>query len=329
MNDTPHSGGGPGADITLAAELTPFGPTRHDYARAVRAGTEYRLRRGVYIEKQRWAALSANEQYLRRLHAIMITRRSEPVFSHASAAVIHGLPLVHDDASLVHVLARGGRSGRTRNGVVEHELPHAGDVVRRSGLLVTCVARTVVDLAAGRNVLSAIAVADAAIHRRRFGSQASLTTNEELLAVWDRLFPFRGYARARRVLAVADPRAESPLESVSRVTIDQVGAPAPELQWTVSDASGPIGAVDFAWPEFGIVGEADGEAKYLDATLRGGRSAERVVIDEKHREDRIRALGFRVVRWGWREATSPALLRARLCAGGLPVRGRCRSLLST
>ncbi len=322
MNDTTQCGEGPGLDITVAAELAPLGPTRHEYARAVRTGKAHRLRRGVYIDDRRWAALSTSEQYLRRLHAVAKTRHSEPVFAYVSAAVIHGLPLVRDDSSLIHVLAPDGRSGRTRNGVVEHERPQGGDVVRRRGLLVTSVARTVVDIAAGRNVLSAIAVADAAIHQPRFGPQASLTTSEELFAVWELLLPFRGHSRARRALEVADARAESPLESISRVAIHQAGLPAPDVQWALSDAGGFIGEIDFAWPESGIVGEADGEAKYLDATLRGGRSAERVVVDEKHREDRIRALGYRVVRWGWREATNPALLRARLCAAGLPVRDR-------
>jgi hypothetical protein len=59
------------------------------------------------------------------------------------------------------------------------------------------------------------------------------------------------------------------------------GAPQPALQVPYSDGAGLIGRVDFAWPAFRVVGEADGDAKYLDANLRGGRSAERVVLDEK------------------------------------------------
>jgi hypothetical protein len=77
------------------------------------------------------------------------------------------------------------------------------------------------------------------------------------------------------------------------------GFPKPELQRSFSDARGRIGYVDFAWPDFRIIGEADGDAKYLDAALRGRRTAERVVLDEKIREDRLRALGWTVVRWRW------------------------------
>ncbi|NEN04490.1 hypothetical protein G3T36_01260 [Diaminobutyricibacter tongyongensis] len=163
-----------------------------------------------------------------------------------------------------------------------------------------------------------MAAADAAIRIHRFGSQTPLTTKNELFAVWERMLPFRGHARAREVIEFADTRAESPLESVSRLLIHQAGFPPPTLQLALSDVDGLIGEVDFAWPELGVVGEADGELKYLDAALRSGRSAEQVVIDEKYREDRIRALGYRVVRWGWRETMRPRLLVARLSAAGLP-----------
>ena len=58
------------------------------------------------------------------------------------------------------------------------------------------------------------------------------------------------------------------------------------------------------------------------ARLRGGRSAERVVLDEKIREDRLRALGLRVVRWRWPAATTPGALATALSAAGLPLGSR-------
>jgi hypothetical protein len=46
-----------------------------------------------------------------------------------------------------------------------------------------------------------------------------------------------------------------------------------------------------------------------------------VVYEEKLREDRIRATGIRVARWGWAEAGSTTLLGRRLAAVGvLPTR---------
>ena len=84
----------------------------------------------------------------------------------------------------------------------------------------------------------------------------------------------------------------------------------PRLQVPHYDSQGFIGDADFAWEGFGLVGEADGDVKYSDPRLRVGRPPERVVLDEKVREDRIRALPRRVARWRWNIAINPATLRA-------------------
>ena len=46
-----------------------------------------------------------------------------------------------------------------------------------------------------------------------------------------------GSALARRRLALADPLAESPLESLGRLRFAQQGLPPPRLQVVVGDAS--------------------------------------------------------------------------------------------
>ena len=111
-----------------------------------------------------------------------------------------------------------------------------------------------------------------------------------------------------------------------------IGCPQPHLQIPFSDSDGLIGVVDFFWPELGIVGEADGDVKYLDPSFRGGRSADQVVLDEKIREDRLRALGLKVVRWRWRTATDVHAFRSKLSSAGLPQDlrepwGVCRGLV--
>jgi hypothetical protein len=68
-----------------------------------------------------------------------------------------------------------------------------------------------------------------------------------------------------------------------------------------------------------MVGEADGDRKYLDESYRSGRTVEQVMIDEKVREDRLRALPLGVSRWRWKTAINPAALRAQLSAAGLPM----------
>jgi len=99
----------------------------------------------------------------------------------------------------------------------------------------------------------------------------------------------------------------------------RIGCPRPVLQAPHADADGHIGDTDFHWPEFNAVGEADGKSKYLDPDLRGGRSVAQVHLDEKVREDRIRALPRAFARWDWNVGANPTVLRARLERIGLPM----------
>jgi hypothetical protein len=56
---------------------------------------------------------------------------------------------------------------------------------------------------------------------------------------------------------------------------------------------------------------------WLDDELLGGRSTREVVLAEKKREDRLRALGYTVVRWDWNAVTDPEVLRRKLEAAGV------------
>lgn len=266
-----------------------------------------------------WNLLEPDEKYAARVRAVARTRTATPVLSHWSAAVLHGLPIVGRWPEEVHT-TEPSRGGRTRAGVVRHSKRLGeGDVVEFDGMLLTSVARTVLDIAtvASRNV--AIAMADRAIHVDRFQQHAPLTSRAELLRVWEASLPFRGHVRALDVIEFAEERAESPLESVSRVTMSIIGCPPPQLQVPYYDADGLIGEPDFSWKDHGLVGEADGEGKYRDERLRHGRSAEEVVIDEKLREDRLRAIDLTVCRWGWDVALDPGKLAKRLSSRGLPI----------
>ena len=132
------------------------------------------------------------------------------------------------------------------------------------------------------------------------------TTVEELEAAIERWRHLGGSRELREALALARPGAQTVLETLSRLALMAEGLPEPELQVEFYDDEGLIGRVDMWWPGLGVIGEADGLLKY-------GSGED--VVREKAREDRLRALGFIVVRWTWREImTSPETVARRLRA---------------
>jgi len=309
--------------LILVRDLRSFDDTRQQHAEAAARGREVRVARGAYVDQPYWAGLGARDRYLLRISAVAETRGARPVLSHWSAAAIHGLPIIGPWPNRVHVTQDAALGTRSRGTVVRHSLPLEGtDVTEIDGLLVTSIARTVIDLAVASAGVSALATMDAALHVDRNGRVQTLLARSELLQSWEDRLPFRGHAKARDLIDLSVPNADSPIESASRWNMRIIGCPPPILQQSHFDAQGFIGDTDFSWPEFGTVGESDGDQKYLDPAFRNGRSAERVVLDEKIREDRLRALPKVVVRWRWAVALNPGLLRQRLTGAGIIMRSR-------
>ena len=129
----------------------------------------------------------------------------------------------------------------------------------------------------------------------------------------------RGVRRARQIIALADPRADSPAESVSRLYLDQLGV-AVAIQVPVVGPTGANYRVDFEFVGQRAFGEVDGRVKYLDPTLRRGCSAEEIVLHEKEREDEIRGVtGNSMVRWGVKHLATVRGFGGRLRACGIHV----------
>ena len=308
------------SQLIYARNLRGLDETRQQHARAVALRREVRVIRGAYFDGAAWEQYDPRERYVLKVRAVAETRRNRPVISHWSAAAVHRLPVIGDWPASVHVTQGTLTGTRSRNGVARHSLSlDDADVVEVDGMLVTSVARTVLDMAVLAPLMDAVTIADFALHLDRFGRYPPLATRDELQRLWQQRLPFRGHARSLEVIEFAETRADTPIESVSRVNMRVIGCPRPLLQSSFSDAEGFIGETDFSWPQYGIVGEADGDRKYLDERFRRGRSAEQVFLDEKVREDRLRALPQKVARWPWSVAVHPDALRRRLSGVGLPM----------
>lgn len=295
--------------------------SRFDHARAAAMGRERRVARGVYLPGAQWDEVSGAEKYRLQVIGIANTRQGRPVFSFWSAAVLHGLPILGAWPEDVHVTVGRAGGGRSSGQLVRHVTPlRSQDIVERDGIRFTSVARTVVDLATTRDTASAIVTADCALHVDRWGGGAPMTTHADLYDVYRSRLPFHGSLRVRRMIEGAVESSDSPLESISRFNMGALGIPRPVLQQKFEDHRGLIGFSEFYWPEFTLVGEADGRSKYLDPRYRRGRTLEQVLIDEKVRADRLRALGLGVTRWDWAIGAHREALRRHLVAAGLPTR---------
>lgn len=291
-------------DIVLTPALRAQGFEPNELARMTRRGELTRLRRGAYTHEP-GTELSAAYQHLRLVRATALQLLDGSVVSHGSAAVLHGLPVWATAIEKVHVTCHRSGQGKRRSVVHVHgaALPPE-DLAVVDGIVVTSLARTVLDLARTLPMEQAVAAGDAAL---RLGLHpAELGLGLLRMECWP------GVRAARRAVDFLDARSESVGESVSRVRMHQDGVPAPDLQHEILGPHGEVIArVDFYWHEQRVAGEFDGKFKY-GRLLKPGQPAEEAVFDEKVREDRIRDEDHGVVRWIWRDVYRRHVLRDRI-----------------
>lgn len=291
--------------LGLRRRLIAAGYTDREIRRGRRAGELVTVRRGAYVAGDDARLTDAAARHSLLVAAALPDAGRGSVVSHASAAVLFGLPTWSVPLRRVHLTRHqrtGGRVGRT---VHLHAAPLAPDeIVEVDGIAVTSPARTVVDLARALPFTVAVAVADAAL---RLG----LVDREDIATAVERAAGWRGSPSARRVVAFADGRSANVGESRSRVALHRAGLPAPVTQWDVFDGPALLGRVDFGWPGLRTVGEFDGRVKY-GRSLTPARDPGEVVFQEKLREDRLRERDLGVVRWIWAELADFAPVAARI-----------------
>ncbi|MDQ5862178.1 MAG: hypothetical protein M3536_07945 [Actinomycetota bacterium] len=319
--------------LILASRRRALTGNSRGLSRAFNKGELVRVRTGVYYSKPAWLALKAWERYAATVAAVAA---SDPAvgFCYLTALRVWRLPSprVPDH---IHILtpsphkagklppttraARDPKTGRTGledvrgYGISRHHWQ--SDVVGTRGYGVTSLVQTVMDCVVRLELPESVAIVDAALGSRREEGEGLTRIDVQQASAG-----LASAAKRRRVLEVlelADEAAESVGESRSRALIHVLGLPAPVLQHSFYDHEGFIARTDFFWPDYGVIGEFDGDAKYLNDELLGDRSTRATILAEKKREDRLRALGYTVVRWDWKAVTDPDLLRRKLERAGV------------
>jgi len=313
--------------ILLASTARMDGEDPRLFRRAAERREMVRVSRGAYMTSSDWASLDDEEKYRSRVIGTSLASRTGITVSHASAAVLWGIPIVGNLPQFVHVLSSESTGTRSEGLVRRHSSRalHIG-IEELDGVALTSFARTVVEFVHTVSFGSAVVALDWALTPSTPRRPKPSVTRAELMGMIDELGIGRGKRDIVRALEFANPLSGSPGESLSRVTIARAGLPAPELQCEFSDARGRIGLVDFWWAMANVIGEFDGVNKYTQDEFMSGQSSAEVVVAEKLREDRLRASSSRptVSRWGWKLANSPDLLRDHLVSAGVPMEARAK-----
>jgi hypothetical protein len=247
----------------------------------------------------------------------MAGQNSEIAFCGQSAAVVHELDVPWRELDRVHVAQSPGGHSRSTGEVVRHE--YIGELESIDGVNVTPFWRTVADCLRWLPFPDALAVADSALRATGCSRDRLARTVE------DEATGLRGRRAAVEVAQYADARSANAGESLVRGAMISAGFAVPELQFEIPDLIEPWRRyfVDFAWlsPEGDplVFGELDGYRKTENAKYMNGRTAERVLLDERRRESRISMLGVPLVRFSLAQALREWEFALLLQSYGVPM----------
>lgn len=291
--------------VFSVAEATAAGLTARDLRYLVRTDAVVRLERGWYGRAESLASgvdspwERRRRQHALRARAIVRAFEHQVVASHHTGLVLRSLPTFAADLRQVHVTRVDSGQFRRRAGLTVHE--------RSNGLQpldgVIDVGSAILGTGRCNGQMAALIAADAALHRQ------VLTVGDLARSADYVIGP--ASVLCRRVLDLADGRAESPGETRLREALRWMGLVATP-QFRIED--GPfLALVDLYIEEHQLAIEFDGFVKYgrLDPLAAQPAPAD-VVVAEKIREDHIRELGHRFLRVIWRDMDELRALRGRI-----------------
>jgi very-short-patch-repair endonuclease len=296
------------------ADLLASGVTARMLRTRLGSGDLVQVRRGVYLRTDAWPTDAAGRHVVSARAGQTV--HTAAVVSHQSAALILGLPTPGfgswEEQPVSVTLPVTGHSTSSAT-AIHHTGPlPAGQVQRdKEGYLVTTPARTAVDLAADLPLPEALVLLDSAarlicaslvnqVRRRDYANPQLVRAAVELL---EQAATTVRATRLRPVLALVNPSRESVAESLSAGHMQLVGLPTPLFQ---AEIRTPMGKVypDFLWEDLHLIGECDGAVKYDNANA---------YVLEREREQMLRDLGYRFVRWLAKEIMlQPAVVMERI-----------------
>lgn len=288
--------------VLTRTQLRDAGLSDKDVHRLSSAGALTRLRRGVLVDGATWRTSTPWDRHALRARAfaasLLVPDEGRLALSHHSALAVLGLSTfgVDDDVHMCRL--RPGRSYRSA-GLRVHGTVSAEHTTLVDGIRVVSPALACLGVAAAFGVEAGLVAADSALRTQRCG-------RDDLAEVLDLPALRVGRGAARLVTELADGRRESAGESRSGWLLHGLPIPRPVPQVLIRDRrEGVVARVDFLLEGTKVVVEFDGMLKYAG------------VLDvhaEKRREDRLRDLGYEVVRITWDDLSRPDLVLEKIRA---------------
>ncbi|WP_343444165.1 type IV toxin-antitoxin system AbiEi family antitoxin domain-containing protein [Micromonospora schwarzwaldensis] len=281
--------------FVTAAQALLLGFSRDQIRHLVRSGRWIRVSRGCYLPFSEPPAAALRRA---RVRAAVASLGPGAVAVLGTAAELHGIDGLWSTGA-IHVSVPPDRphvQRRAEPGLVMHQLTlDAADIGRFDGVPATTPVRTVADLVRREDRFSAVSVLDSALNRQ-------LLTEADLLLILARVAGRSGAVAARRHVAEADGRAQSPLETRTRLRCVDGGVPPDALQLHVRDDDGHLlGIGDMAWRSARVIAEADG---------RSPHGIPQAVYADRFRQNRLTNAGWRVLRFTWADTLRPDYIPA-------------------
>ena len=284
--------------------------------RRVAAGELVHPYPALYARASYWQQLNPSDRTLHMARALSILHK-DWVFAGMVAAAAHGFEhqwSLHDGTMTVVTHHRGSyqRSARLRHVYVPKT---AQGHVNMGGIPVTGEARTLVDCGLSLEFRFALPIFDSAL--------AKGVTVDSVLRVCGTLNV--DCRNVFRLLHYADAGSENGGESLARGTMIDSALQVPRLQVGFIDPkTGRSYRADFVWdlPDGRIiVGEFDGQGKYVDPSMTGGTDIAGVVSAERERQEGLQRAGVcRIFRFNFREVMNRRPLLDKALAAGVPLR---------
>jgi len=276
--------------VVTADQALRAGLSRADIRDLCRSGRWRRLALGTYLVTSGGDPVPSRRSLIRAAVSSFGPRALAVL---GTAAELHGIGgLRRTDEIHVSVPVDDPRARRTTDTtLVVHQLTLSPEAVSSvGGIPVTTPVATVADLILRMDRYSAVCVLDSALNQQ-------LMSDTDLMRIPRLIRGRRGAVAARRHLAEADGRAQSPLETRARLRCVDGRVPPDTLQIDVRDEDGYLlGLGDLGWRAARLVAEADGA---------GPHGTPQAIFQDRRRQNLFTNAGWRVLRFTWADTLNP------------------------